>query len=106
MLNNIDENTDEVIDNWLEQWRVWIDLLLEAGIVNIPSSIVQKIEQWAAGSEIIGFVQQAEMAKQLIENGASIELRADTFYKLLSECEVINRLYEAENIERSIQDEM
>ena len=94
-LRNYAEDRIELL---LDKWHIWLDLVLEAGISNMPSVVTHKIELWANNAELIGFNKQAMMCREFLSNSHSMALKADIFYKLISQYEVIKRLYENDKV--------
>lgn len=82
------------LNDWFEAWGDWLDELLANGLAYPASGVRQRIERWCVDAELLGFAEQAQLARELIGEGGMST--SQCFQRLLMEQDMLERLYQLE----------
>jgi hypothetical protein len=80
---------------WLDLWGEWLDELLASGIATPGQQTRQRMQTWIRTSEILGYQDQVQAARELLAADTRSERRAECFYHLLVQQDLLLRLYHA-----------
>lgn len=94
---NIEQNS--YIEQWVERWAEWIDLVIATGVVSITVELKQKITLWADDADLLGFNSQALMAHNLIASRLSAMNKAELFQTMILQQDLFSLLYHLEKAE-------
>jgi hypothetical protein len=80
---------------WLDLWGEWLDELLASGIATPGQQTRQSIQAWIRNAETLGYQDQVQAAQELLAADTGPERRAECFYHLLVQQDLLLRLYHA-----------
>jgi glutaminase len=83
---------------WLDLWGEWLDELLASGIATPSQTTRQRMHSWIQVAETLGYQDQVQAAHELLAADTRSERRAELFYYLLVQQDLLQRLYNAQSV--------
>lgn len=94
------ESYDPILEKWLSLGAKWLNSLLSQGVIHISNSTQDEIERWAQHAHTLGFAQQADLAKSMLDPEITPNNKSKAFHELLFQQDLYQKLYYAEQLEK------